>query len=133
MHVYHSIILIFSGYLLHCLNMNLSKAQHNAMEIMDSTNNKAKQKTDFVWVPYAKLVFLENQHCILNIKDIFMPKKPVDFISITDGPVYFEQVGISTYLGKQLCLFPSNVTFITSSLTYPKLTNIKCFESHQNI
>ena len=27
-----------------------SKAQHNAM---DSTNNKAKHKTDFVWAPYS--------------------------------------------------------------------------------
>jgi len=25
------------------------------MEIMDSANNTAKQKTDFVWVPYIKL------------------------------------------------------------------------------
>ena len=23
------------------------------MEIIDSTNNKAKQKTDFVWAPYS--------------------------------------------------------------------------------
>ena len=35
--------------------MNLSEAQHYAMEIMDSTNNKAKQKTDFVWVSYVKM------------------------------------------------------------------------------
>ena len=26
--------------------MNISKAQHDAMEIMDSTNSKAKQKTE---------------------------------------------------------------------------------------
>ena len=38
--------------------MNLSKAQHDAMEIMDSTNNKATQKTDFVWVPYVKMGLL---------------------------------------------------------------------------
>ena len=40
MHIYHSIILIFSGYLLHWLNMNHSKAQHDAMEIMDSTKTR---------------------------------------------------------------------------------------------
>ena len=41
MHVYHSI--------------NLSKAQNDAMEIMDSTNDKAKQKTNFVCVSYVKM------------------------------------------------------------------------------
>ena len=35
--------------------MNLSKAQHDAMEIMDSINNTAKQKTNFVCVPYVKM------------------------------------------------------------------------------
>ena len=35
--------------------MNLSKAQHDAIEITDSTNNEAKLKTDFVWVPYVKI------------------------------------------------------------------------------
>ena len=51
--------------------MNLCKAQHDVMEIMDYTNNKATQKTDFVWVPYVKMGLLENQHSIFNIKDIF--------------------------------------------------------------
>jgi len=35
--------------------MNISKAQHDAMEIMDSKNYKAKQKTDFLWVPYIEM------------------------------------------------------------------------------
>ena len=35
--------------------MDLSKTLHDAIEIMDSTNDKAKQKTDFVWVPYVKM------------------------------------------------------------------------------
>ena len=61
-----------------------------------------------------KRIFLENQHCNLNIKDIFTKFtghpmnwtnmmsskgqvsaiKTVDFISKTEGPLYFEQVGI---------------------------------------
>ena len=35
--------------------MNLTKALHDAMKIMDSANDKAKQKTNFVWVPYVKM------------------------------------------------------------------------------
>ena len=35
--------------------MNLSKAQDDVMEIMDSINNKASQKTDSGWVLYVKM------------------------------------------------------------------------------
>ena len=40
-----------------------SKGQHNAMEFMDSTFDKAKQKTDFVWAPYS---------LDLNLLDFFL-------------------------------------------------------------
>ena len=73
MHIYHSIILIFSGYLLHWLNMNLNKAQHDAMEIMDSDNNKAKQKTDFVWAPYVKKMFFWKINTASFILKISLP------------------------------------------------------------
>ena len=64
------------------------------------------------YVIYVKIwVFLENQHCILNIEDIFgkftghphelykydvlqragLCEKTVDFISKKEVPVYFEQ------------------------------------------
>ena len=66
-------------------------------------------------ISVKKRVFLENQHCNLNIKDIFTKFtgypmnwtnmmsskgqvsaiKTVDFISKTEGPLYFEQACIS--------------------------------------
>ena len=65
-----------------------------------------------------KWVLLENQHYILNIEDIFTKFtghpmnwtnmmsskgqvyaiKIVDFISKTEGPLYFEQVGICNFI-----------------------------------
>ena len=35
--------------------MNLSKGQHDVMEIMDSTNNKATKKTELVMVHNVKM------------------------------------------------------------------------------
>ena len=35
--------------------LDIYKAQRDAMEIVDSTNNKAKQNTDYVWVAYVKM------------------------------------------------------------------------------
>ena len=49
--------------------MNLSKAQHDVMEMIDSNNDRAKLKTDFVCALYVKMDVLENQH--FNVKDIF--------------------------------------------------------------
>ena len=71
-----------------------------------------------------KWVLLENQHYILNIEDIFTKFtghpmnwtnmmsskgqvyaiKIVDFISKTEGPLYFEQVGIHFRLCLCVCL-----------------------------
>ena len=53
--------------------MNLSKAKHGAMEIMNSNIDKATQKTDFVWVPYVKMGLFGKSTLASLILNISLP------------------------------------------------------------
>ena len=65
--------------------MIYSKVQHNVMEIMDSPNNKAKQKTDFVWAPYCLDLNPLGFFLWVHLKDIVYRDSPATSLYLKDS------------------------------------------------